>query len=153
MSCGHRIVSRVCHPGSRNTCTEDRRSRYIYDTCADCDPAIHRTIIRRHYDLRHNILMGWYMDAKRSGDTEAMARAEQVMTESVQHVRQENFKVGLLRNDLDVLWPGQEQAEGLPPPADNAVGGEQDQGLSDIQVNQKGKIARAKVGYYISFVL
>lgn len=97
--------------------------------------------------------MGWYMDAKRSGDTEAMARAEQVMTESVQHVRQENFKVGLLRNDLDVLWPGQEQAEGLPPPADNAVGGEQDQGLSDIQVNQKGKIARAKVGYYISFVL
>ena len=114
LACGHHFISYVCDPkdATRSHAEESQRYRFIYDTCANCDPAASFRELRLHYEQRHNLLMSFYMKAKREGDHATMNKVEEIMTRSVQTVRQQNFEISLQRRDVDVLWPDCEQRQG-----------------------------------------
>ena len=106
MACGHHIVSNICNPKDthKQTC-KDQRQRFIYDTCAGCDPEYKRSVLEQHHDQRHSRFMDLYLQAKKEGDTEGMEILEQLMIMAAQDLRRENFKLSLTRGLGPVIWP------------------------------------------------
>ena len=115
MTCGHHFISYVCDPKDnhqhQDSSAESPRFRFIYDTCASCDPGASRRVLRLHYEQRHNLLMSFYMKAKRERDQATMDKVEAMMLRSVQTVRRQNFEISLQRSDVEVLWPNPETSQ------------------------------------------
>jgi hypothetical protein len=106
MACGHHIISTVCDPKKvHNQSCEGQRQRFIYDTCAGCDPEHARTVLKQHYEQSHSQLMALYLQAKVEGDTEWMKAIEQLMIMAAQDMRRENFNLSLTRRHGLVVWP------------------------------------------------
>jgi hypothetical protein len=109
MACGHKLqhTSSYCHnaaqpssssnPSARTTCAnpEVTHRSSINDTCAECDPAVRRRILRMRYEEDRAVLMRVYMDAKKAGDQALMARVEEMMNQAVSEVRAGNFAVSV----------------------------------------------------------
>ena len=111
MACGHHTISTVCDPTKTHGpgCEEQRR-RFIYDTCANCDPEHRRRVLKKHHDERHALLMSLYLKAKIEGDLAAMADLEALMIKAVQDMRRQNFEISLIRRNATVLWPNAEES-------------------------------------------
>lgn len=110
MACRHKLQHTSSHcqhapqppssssnPSARSTCAnpEVTHRSSINDTCAECDPAVRRRILRMRYEEDRAVLMRVYMDAKKAGDQVLMARVEEMMNQAVNEVRAGNFAVSV----------------------------------------------------------
>lgn len=83
------------------------RSRFIDDTCADCDPGVRRKMLRAVYEQERARMVERYRGARAAGDGELMGRLEHQMKVAVDGMRRANFDVGcglLGSDDGDVKW-------------------------------------------------
>ncbi|KAH8172862.1 hypothetical protein LIA77_07117 [Sarocladium implicatum] len=111
MACGHHTISTVCDPTKAHEVScEEQRQRFIYDTCASCDPEYRRRVLKKQYDKRHALLISLYLKAKADGDNEAMKELENLMVQAVQDMRRQNFEISLIRRNAMVAWPQAEES-------------------------------------------
>jgi hypothetical protein len=119
MACGHELwhYTHRCDAETRprSQCGQQKqqqhldgtvRSRFIDDTCADCDPGVRRKMLRAAYEQERVRMVERYREARAAGDEELMARLEYQMTGAVDEMRRANFEVGrgLLWSDGHVKW-------------------------------------------------
>jgi hypothetical protein len=74
----------------------------IFDTCAECDPSILRSLIKRKYDTRHDVLMN---RLRYASDPAEFQTLQKLIRENVHWAREMNFRVTHKRNTTAVKWP------------------------------------------------
>lgn len=104
MACGHQFeqISSTCTYQKTTKCKPIMPNRFISNTCADCDPAVRRKIIRAKYEHHHHRLMMKYIEIKKKRDKVRMAELKAEMLQCVNEVRRGNFEISLVRDGGDV---------------------------------------------------